>query len=104
MKNKNFDINSTDTFGNTALHIASNRNQCELAALLIQKGVNTLIKNKKKLTALDLAKTKAMKDILGYMPFWRKYEGVLLKKRKFLGFKEYYVFLNKGSIIYYQNR
>jgi hypothetical protein len=67
--------------------------------------MNTMIKNKNKLTALDLARSKSMKEILGYMPYnWRKYEGVLLKKRKFLGFKEYYVVLNKGTIIYYQNK
>lgn len=95
----------TDTFGNTALHIASNRNQCEVAALLMQRGIDTVVRNQNKLTALDLAKTKEMKEILGYMPYnWRKYEGVLLKKRKFLGFKEYYVVLNKGSIIYYLNK
>ena len=94
-----------DTFGNTALHIASNRNHCEVAALLIQRGIDTVVKNQSKLTALDMAKTKEMKEILGYMPYsWRKYEGVLLKKRKFLGFKEYYVVLNKGSIIYYLNK
>ena len=85
--------------------MAANRNQSELVALLIQRGINTMVKNKIKLTALDLAKTKEMREILGYMPYnWRKYEGVLLKKRKFLGFKEYYVVLNKGSIIYYQNK
>ena len=86
-----------DTFGNSALHLAANRNQCELAILLIQKGINTLTKNKHNLTALDLAKTNEMKEIIGYVPYnWRKYEGFLLKKRKFLGYKEYYVVLNKG--------
>jgi hypothetical protein len=60
----------------------SNRNSCELAVLLIQKGINTLIKNHNHLTALDLAKSKEMKEILGYVPYnWRKYEGILLKKR-----------------------
>ena len=57
------------------------------------------------MSALDLAKTKEMKEILGYVPYnYRKYEGVLLKKRKFLGYKEYYVVLLKGNIIYYQNK
>lgn len=105
LKNKSFDINCLDTFGNTALHLASNRNQCEVAAVLMQEGIDTVIKNQNRLTAIDLAKTSKMKEILGYMPFtWRKYEGALMKKRKFLGFKEYYVVLNKGSIIYYQNK
>ena len=57
------------------------------------------------MSALDLAKTKEMKEILGYVPYNnRKYEGFLLKKRKFLGYKEYYVVLIKGNIIYYQNK
>ena len=105
LKNKKCDLDCVDTFGNTALHLAANRNQCELAILLTQKGINTLIKNKHNLTALDLAKTNEMKEIIGYVPYnWRKYEGFLLKKRKFLGYKEYYVVLNKGCIIYYQNK
>lgn len=106
LKNKSFNINCTDTFGNTALHLASNRNQRELATLLLQRGINTLIRNNNKLTALDLAKTNEMKDILGYVPVntSRKYEGALLKKRRFLGYKEYYVVLNKGCIIYYSNK
>lgn len=105
LKNKNLNLNCTDTFGNTALHLAANRNQREVAALLIQKGISTVTRNNNQLTALDLAKTKEMKEILGYAPVnWRKYEGALLKKRRFLGYKEYYVVLNKGSIIYYSNK
>jgi hypothetical protein len=75
-----------------------------LAVLLIQKGINTVSKNNNKLTALDLAKTKEMKEILGYGYTSKKYEGALLKKRKFLGYKEYYIVLNKGYIIYYLNK
>ncbi|CAF0709040.1 unnamed protein product [Brachionus calyciflorus] len=102
--NKNFDLNCTDTFGNTALHIASNKNRCEIAILLIEKGISTIVQNQQKLTALDLAKTKEMKEIIGYVPYnHRKYQGFLLKKRKFLGYKEYFVVLNKGYIIYYSN-
>jgi hypothetical protein len=106
LKSKRCDIDCVDTFGSTALHLAANRNQCEMAILLTQKGINTIIKNKHQLTALDLAKTSEMKEIIGFVPAtnWRKYEGFLLKKRKFLGYKEYYVVLNKGSIIYYQSR
>lgn len=44
--------------------------------------MNTVVKNQNNLTALDLAKSKEMKEILGYVPYnWRKYEGILLKKR-----------------------
>lgn len=95
-----------DTFGNTALHIAANQNQTQAAILLIQKGINTLLKNNQNLTALDLAKTKDMKEIIGYVTSSnrRNYEGYLLKKRKFLGYKEYYVVLKNGSIYYYQSK
>jgi hypothetical protein len=85
--------------------LAANRNHCEVAILLMQKGINTMAKNNNQLTALDLAKTKEMKEIVGYMPYkLGKYEGVLLKKRRFIGYKEYFVVLNKGSIIYYSNK
>ena len=71
----------------------------------MQKGINTTAKNNNNLTALDLAKTKEMKEIIGYVPYkLGKYEGLLLKKRKFIGYKEYYVVLNKGSLIYYANK
>jgi hypothetical protein len=87
------------------LHLASNRDQREIAVLLIQKGINTLIKNNNQLTALDLANNKEMKEVLGYVPYkLGKYEGVLLKKRKFIGYKEYFVVLHKGSLIYYLSK
>lgn len=64
-----------------------------------------MAKNSNQLTALELAKTKEMKEIIGYMPYkLGKYEGVLLKKRRFIGYKEYFVVLHKGSIIYYANK
>lgn len=76
----------------------------ETAILLLERGINTLIKNNNNLTALDLAKTKEMKEIIGYAPHSHcRYQGPLLKKRKFLGFKEYFVVLNKGYLIYYSN-
>jgi ankyrin repeat protein len=108
---KNFNINCTDTFGNTGLHLASIQNQYQAAVLLIQKGINTVIKNKKLATPLDLAKTDEMKEILGFLPNTNSanangqdFEGILYKKIRFFGFKEYFVVLNKGSIIYYSNR
>lgn len=86
------------------MHIASNKNLREIAIFLIERGINTIATNQQKLTALDLAKTKEMKEIVGYIPFNnRKYQGYLLRKRKFLGFKEYFVVLNKGYMIYYSN-
>lgn len=104
LDSRHVDINCSDTFGNTGLHIASSRNQCEAAVFLIERGINTVLKNNNNLTALDLAKSREMKEIIGFAPRNHcKYQGLLLKKRKFLGFKEYFVVLNKGYIIYYSN-
>ena len=90
-----------DTFGNTALHIAANQNQTQAAILLIQKGINTLLKNNQNLTALDLAKTKDMKEIIGYVTSSnrRNYEGYLLKKRKFD--IRVWVLINQDSKVFY---
>ncbi len=99
------DINCTDTFGNTVLHIAANRNQYELAAYLVEKGIDTMVKNDQNLCALDLCKNKEMREILGYMPSsWLTYENFLLKKYKFFGYTKFYSVLNKGSIIYYDTK
>jgi ankyrin repeat protein len=100
--NHDFDINSTDSFGNTALHVASNRNLCGMATYLIKNGINTKLKNKIKLCPLDLCKSREMKEILGYMPTsWHTYSDFLYKRSKFFGFKKFYVLLNKGSINFY---
>ena len=103
---KDFNINMTDSMGNTGLHLAANQDQTKLAVFLIQKGASTTATNSAKLSPLDLAKSKEMREILGYVPAasWRNYEGFLLKKRKFLGYKEYYVLLRKGSILYYSSK
>ena len=39
------DINITDKFGNTALHMAALRNQKQIAILLLQLGIDTSLKN-----------------------------------------------------------
>ena len=40
-------LNFTDEFGNTALHIAAQTNQKEVAVFLLQSGVNVTAKNAK---------------------------------------------------------
>ena len=45
-------INTTDEFGNTALHAASRRDQREVAVLLLQNGIDTSLKNKKGMFSL----------------------------------------------------
>jgi ankyrin repeat protein len=85
------------------LHVIANRNQYELAAYLIEKGINTMIKNHQKLCALDLCKSKEMREVMGYRPSsWSTYENYVLRKNKFFGLTKYYVILKKGSIIYYE--
>ena len=98
------DINCVDTFGNTVLHVIANRNQYELAAYLVEKGINTMIKNDQQLCALDLCKSKEMREVMGYRPSsWSIYENYVLRRYKFFGFTKYYAILKKGSIIYYEN-
>ncbi|XP_071803904.1 oxysterol-binding protein-related protein 1-like isoform X3 [Asterias amurensis] len=100
-------INSIDMVGNTALHSASYRDQREVAKLLIQHGANSAIPNKKGHTALDLAQSQQMKQLLHVksVKFVTKLEGPLLKSSKFTGIlKEYWVVLDRGVLTYYSKR
>ena len=66
---KGADVNVKDAFGNTPLHYAASENQIEIAELLIAKGadMNIIGKTRDKhviSTALDMAKTEEMKELL----------------------------------------
>ncbi|KAK3088768.1 hypothetical protein FSP39_023560 [Pinctada imbricata] len=112
-------LNKTDQFGNTALHIAAQANQKEMAVLLLQSGVCATKKNYKEQTAVDFARTNEMKMILGVRPvteFTRhphRFEGILSKvvdtfiaqlKSRFMGFRPVWVVLERGVLSYFRNR
>ena len=101
-----FNINSQDVFGNTGLHIAAMKNQFEMAAQLIQRGISAKLRNRKSQTASDVAgKNSKMQEVLGYSPFSvQKHENYLMKKSKLLGYEKVYVVLNKGYLYTYDKK
>ena len=58
---KNLDINVSDVYGNTPLHLACEGNNFEAAKILIQKGAQIDVKNKEEKTPLELASFEVQK-------------------------------------------
>ncbi|XP_033109059.1 oxysterol-binding protein-related protein 2-like isoform X2 [Anneissia japonica] len=104
-------INCSDANGNTPLHCASYRDHKEAAVLLLQCGIDSNMKNSRGQTALDLAQTAKMKQLLDVKPVKTiqksvdMFEGQLMKKAKFLGgWKFHWVVVDKGVISYFKRR
>ncbi|XP_028404938.1 oxysterol-binding protein-related protein 1-like [Dendronephthya gigantea] len=118
-------INCSDDQGNTALHLASYRGKKEVAVMLLQNGANPSCKNNNGQTALNLTDDLKMKKLLDVQPsqisrsnsfrkstksfkVWQrmvpKFEGYLLKKSRFFGWKKYWVVLDKGIVSWFRKR
>ncbi|XP_053383205.1 oxysterol-binding protein-related protein 1-like isoform X3 [Mercenaria mercenaria] len=102
-------ISCQDSFGNTALHVAAQAGQKEVAVYLLQKGLNTETKNKQGLLPSQVAKTEQMKQLLHVQPKKdaiktpARFEGLLIK-RKFVGSTPVWVVLERGVLSYFKNR
>nr|XP_024214050.1 oxysterol-binding protein-related protein 1-like [Halyomorpha halys] len=103
-------INCTDSMGNTALHCASYRGHKEAAVLLLQNGINSTIRNNRGQTATDLAKDSQMSQVLCVRPVRQlqktvtRFEGQLLKRSRFLGWKPAWAVLERGVLTYFTTR
>ncbi|KAL4218204.1 Oxysterol-binding protein-related protein 1 [Mactra antiquata] len=101
--------NCKDSFGNTPLHIAAQAGQKEAVVYLLQKGLNSSIKNNQGLLPCDVAKTEQMKQLLNVKPKTEairlpsRFEGLLIKK-KFVGSTPVWVVLERGVLSYFRNR
>lgn len=58
------DVNAQNDNGDTALHLATNKNHIDVVQVLLQVGANRNIQNKAGKTAPDLARTAEMKKAL----------------------------------------
>ncbi|KAK3785951.1 hypothetical protein RRG08_013952 [Elysia crispata] len=109
-ESKGLNINCEDHHGNTALHLAAMRDHCAVAVILLQHGINTQHKNIAGLTALDLSQSEKMRQVLAVQPIQtlhsqpQRFEGFLLKKSRFVGFKQVWVVLERGVLSYFLNR
>ncbi|GFR27377.1 oxysterol-binding protein-related protein 1 [Trichonephila clavata] len=104
------DINCVDSLGNSALHCAAYRGKKEVVLLLLQNGIDTSLKNLRGQRAVDLALNLPTKQILGVQPvkpFQKtaaRFEGLLLRKSRFLGWKEVWTILEKGVMSFFISR
>ncbi|GFT99281.1 oxysterol-binding protein-related protein 1 [Nephila pilipes] len=104
------DINCTDSLGNSALHCAAYRGKKEVVLLLLQNGIDTSLKNLRGQRAVDLALNLPTKQILGVQPvkpFQKtaaRFEGLILRKSRFLGWKEVWTILEKGVMSFFVSR
>lgn len=103
-------INCVDAFGNTALHCAAYRCQKEVAVLLLQHGVDPSLYNKRGQRAADLAPSPQMKQILDVQPIRTlqrhvaRFEGPIMKRSRFLGWKNLWAVLERGVLTYFNCR
>ncbi|KAI8438948.1 hypothetical protein MSG28_011263 [Choristoneura fumiferana] len=103
-------INCVDAQGNTSLHCAAYRGHARLAVLLLQNGVDTTLKNYSGQLAIDMAKDQEMRDVLSVRPVQRlqrtaaRFEGPLLKRSRFLGWRPVWAVLQRGVLLYYGSR
>ncbi|XP_078664860.1 oxysterol-binding protein-related protein 1-like isoform X2 [Branchiostoma floridae x Branchiostoma belcheri] len=103
-------INCTDISGNTPLHCAAYRNQKEAAVMLLQHGADPALRNSGDQTALDLVRTAQMRQLLDVKPIKdiqkhvQRFEGLLLRRSRFLGWRSCWVVLERGVLSYFKKR
>ncbi|PNF37144.1 hypothetical protein B7P43_G00419 [Cryptotermes secundus] len=98
-------INCVDAQGNSSLHCASYRGHKEAAVLLLQNGIDTGIRNARGQTAVELARDSQMQQVLCVRPVRQlqksatRFEGQLLKRSRFLGWKPIWVSFTSLSVL-----
>ncbi|KAK6630330.1 hypothetical protein RUM44_004997 [Polyplax serrata] len=103
-------INCTDNQGNSCLHCASYRGHKEAAILLLQNGIDPNLQNNRGQLAVDLARDIQMQQVLNVKPVKMlqmnadRFEGQLLKRSRFLGWKPVWAILERGVLTYFNSR
>ncbi|XP_057309059.1 oxysterol-binding protein-related protein 1-like [Hydractinia symbiolongicarpus] len=103
-------INCQNLLGNTALHCAAYRGHKEIAVLLLQNGIDSTVKNNRGLSALEVARDTKMRQLLDVQPLQavqktvQRFEGYVVKKSRFLGWKKHWVVLERGILSAFQTR
>merc|ERR1719494_116550 len=103
-------INCQDCMGNTPLHCAAYRGHKEIAVLLLQNGIDSTIKNNRGLSALELSRDAKMRTLLDVQPLQavqktvQRFEGYLLKRSKFFGWRKHWIVLERGILSAFNRR
>ncbi|XP_028174073.1 oxysterol-binding protein-related protein 1-like [Ostrinia furnacalis] len=103
-------INCVDAQGNSCLHCAAYRGHTRLAVLLLQNGVDTTLRNNCGQLAIEISKDNDVREVLNVRPVQRlqrtaaRFEGPLLKRSRFLGWRPVWAVLQRGVLLYYGSR
>lgn len=113
------DINCVDQSGNSALHCASYRGKHEAVVFLLKNGIDTTIKNRRDQLAANVASTVSLKQLIQEVHLSvmtpamiasmksravARFEGPLLKKGRFFGWKLIWAVLERGVFSFFSNR
>jgi len=103
-------INCQNLLGNSALHCAAYRGHKEIAVLLLQNGIDSTIKNNRGLSALEVSRDSKMRQLLDVQPLQavqktvQRFEGYVMKKSRFLGWKKHWIVLERGILSAFNSR
>ena len=113
------DINCVDSSGNTALHNAAMRSKNEAVIFLLKNGIDTTVKNNREQLAANVASTITLKQLIQEVHLSvmtpqmiaqlksravSRFEGFLLKKGRFFGWKLIWAVLERGVFSFFANR
>lgn len=113
------DINCVDSSGNTALHCAAYRGKNEAVVFLLKNGIDTTVKNNREQLAANVASTISLKQLIQEVHLSvmtpqkiaslknravSRFEGLLLKKGRFFGWKLIWAVLERGVFSFFTNR
>ncbi|XP_054157908.1 oxysterol-binding protein-related protein 1-like [Oppia nitens] len=113
---KPLDINCKDLSGNTALHCSAYRAQKEVAVFLLKHGIDVAVKNNRGQLASALAPNVQIKQLLHEVQPLNaqlaalkpksvgRFEGPLLKKGRFLGWRLIWAVLERGVFSFFARR
>ncbi|KAJ6223665.1 hypothetical protein RDWZM_002210 [Blomia tropicalis] len=112
-------INCVDSSGNTALHCAAYRGKQEAVVFLLKNQIDTAVKNNREQLAANVASTISLKQLIQEVHLSvmspqmiaslknrtiKRFEGLLLKKGRFFGWKLIWAVLERGVFSFFTNR
>ncbi|XP_077376556.1 oxysterol-binding protein-related protein 1-like isoform X2 [Festucalex cinctus] len=104
------DVHCKDSVGNTPLHCAAYRGHKQCIIKLLKSGACPTIKNNQEQTALDLVRTRELKQILTEYQDKeassrvQKIEGPLWKSSRFIGWRLHWVVIEDGTVSWYSRQ